>query len=155
KLLLFTIITLYTLSTVKPGTSLSRVQRSLFDMAMTLKCYDKSLKIPLFKIYNYGCYCGFGGSGNHTDSVDQCCFIHDCCYRYARVNLRCGSKVKWSRYNYSCRKSQTKCLGKNICSRMACECDRQFAECLTTVTPNQQYYYYNKRLVRTRSPPCS
>uniref|UniRef100_A0A452I7S2 Phospholipase A2 n=1 Tax=Gopherus agassizii TaxID=38772 RepID=A0A452I7S2_9SAUR len=108
-----------------------RGRRSLLELGLTLWCYRQRLQTPLFALNLYGCYCGTGGSGTPLDAVDQCCFLHDCCYRHARVSLECRGRVKWQPYEFACSQSGTECRSQSVCGRMACECDRQFAECLT------------------------
>uniref|UniRef100_A0A8C3P8I6 Phospholipase A2 n=1 Tax=Chrysemys picta bellii TaxID=8478 RepID=A0A8C3P8I6_CHRPI len=108
-----------------------RGRRSLLELGLTLWCYRQRLRTPLFALNLYGCYCGTGGSGTPLDAVDQCCFLHDCCYRHARVSLECRGRVKWQPYEFACSQSGTECRSQSVCGRMACECDREFAECLT------------------------
>ncbi|PIN88789.1 hypothetical protein AB205_0221320 [Aquarana catesbeiana] len=122
-----------------------REKRSLLDMVVTLWCYREKLKISLLAINQYGCYCGAGGSGTPVDDADRCCLLHDCCYRYARVDLQCHSKIKWQLYRFSCHQSKTKCKSSSLCGRMACECDKQFAECLTKAKGVKKYFLYNKK----------
>ncbi|XP_055505826.1 basic phospholipase A2 F17-like [Leucoraja erinacea] len=136
------------------GQSSPRERRGLFNMAMTLWCYRSKLAIPLLKINNYGCYCGTGGSSRPVDQVDHCCFLHDCCYHHTRVTLGCHSQVKWSLYNYTCRKSQTTCKGRTVCTRMSCECDRAFAECLSRAKPRAKHYFYKAGLCKEKKSVC-
>uniref|UniRef100_A0ABM5F331 Phospholipase A2 n=1 Tax=Pogona vitticeps TaxID=103695 RepID=A0ABM5F331_9SAUR len=122
-----------------------REKRSILDMVLTLWCYRQRLQIPLLALNLYGCYCGTGGSGSPLDAVDQCCFLHDCCYRHVRVSLQCHSKVKWQRYKLLCNGSETECRSTGVCGRMACECDKQLAECLTGAKPRRKNSFYNRR----------
>lgn len=121
-----------------------RGKRSILDLALTLWCYRHRLQTPLLAINLYGCYCGSGGSGSPLDSVDQCCFLHDCCYRHARVSLKCYKRVKWQRYKLLCKRSETQCQSKSTCGRVACECDKQLAQCLTTAKPQKKHAFYNR-----------
>ncbi|XP_044870000.1 phospholipase A2, minor isoenzyme-like [Mauremys mutica] len=122
-----------------------RGRRSLLELGLTLWCYRQRLRTPLFALNLYGCYCGTGGSGTPLDAVDQCCFLHDCCYRHARVSLECRGRVKWQPYEFACSQSGTECRSQSVCGRMACECDRQFAECLTAAKPRKRHFFYNRR----------
>ncbi|KAM4617834.1 phospholipase A2, minor isoenzyme-like [Discoglossus pictus] len=124
---------------------LERHKRGLLDMIVTLWCYREKLKVPLLGINLYGCYCGTGGSGFPVDAVDKCCFLHDCCYHHSRISLQCYSKVKWQFYHFSCREAQTQCMSLTLCGRMACECDKQFAECLTQARPKTKHFFYNRK----------
>ncbi|XP_043562322.1 basic phospholipase A2 F17-like [Chiloscyllium plagiosum] len=136
----------------RPGAT--RQRRGLFDMAMTLWCYRSKLGISLLKLHNYGCYCGTGGSSRPVDQVDQCCFLHDCCYYHTRVILGCHSQVKWSTYNFTCKKAQTECKGQTVCTRMSCECDRAFAECLSRAKPSDMHYFYKTRFCKENKSVC-
>ncbi|XP_053256506.1 phospholipase A2 crotoxin basic subunit CBb-like [Podarcis raffonei] len=132
-----------------------REKRSVLDLILTLWCYRHRLQIPLLGLNLYGCYCGTGGSGSPVDAVDQCCFIHDCCYRHARVSLKCHRRVKWQRYKLSCNGSETECQSTSICGRMACECDKQLAECLTAAKPRRKHSFYNREaLCKGPRDPC-
>ncbi|XP_060628679.2 phospholipase A2 crotoxin basic subunit CBd-like [Anolis sagrei] len=126
---------------------------SVLELVLTLWCYRPRLKIPLLALSKYGCYCGSGGSGSPLDTADQCCFRHDCCYRHARVALKCHSRVKWKRYKLSCRSSETECHSTNLCGRAACECDKQLAECLTGAKPKRKFYN-REDLCRGPKEPC-
>nr|DBA17446.1 TPA: hypothetical protein GDO54_002894 [Pyxicephalus adspersus] len=131
-----------------PGNGMNtpvRHKRGVLDLVITLWCYRGRLKVPLLAINLYGCYCGSGGSGTPVDDVDRCCHLHDCCYRYSRLDLQCHSKVKWQFYQFSCGKTQTECKSSTLCGRMACECDKQFAECLTKAKAKKKHFFYNKR----------
>ncbi|XP_048462904.1 acidic phospholipase A2-like [Rhincodon typus] len=131
-----------------------RQRRGLVDMAMTLWCYRSKLGISLLKLHNYGCYCGTGGSSRPVDPVDQCCFLHDCCYYHTRVILGCHSQVKWSMYNFTCKRAQTECKGQTVCTRMSCECDRAFAECLSRAKPSDMHYFYKTRFCKENKSIC-
>ncbi|KAG8564539.1 hypothetical protein GDO81_016510 [Engystomops pustulosus] len=122
-----------------------RHKRGVLDLAVTLWCYRNRLQVPLLGINLYGCYCGTGGTGAAVDDVDRCCLLHDCCYRYSRIDLQCHSKIKWHFYHFSCGTSHTRCHSATLCGRMACECDKQFAECLTKAKPKKRHFFYNRR----------
>lgn len=122
-----------------------RGRRSLLELGLTLWCYRHRLQTPLLALNLYGCYCGSGGSGTPRDTVDECCFLHDCCYRHARVSLECRGRVKWQPYEFACRRRGTECRSQSVCGRMACECDRQFAECLMAAKPRRGHFFYNRR----------
>ncbi|KAM3920744.1 phospholipase A2, minor isoenzyme-like [Leptodactylus fuscus] len=122
-----------------------RQKRGVLDLVVTLWCYRNRLQVPLLGINLYGCYCGTGGTGGAVDDVDRCCLLHDCCYRYSRIDLQCYSKIKWQFYHFSCGPSHTQCHSPTLCSRVACECDKQFAECLTKAKPKKKHFFYNKR----------
>ncbi|XP_066467869.1 basic phospholipase A2 PLA-B-like [Tiliqua scincoides] len=121
-----------------------REKRSVLEMVLTLWCYRHRLQIPLLALNRYGCHCGTGGLGSPLDAVDQCCFLHDCCYRHARVSLGCHRRVKWQRYKLLCKGSETECRSTSVCGRVACECDKQLAECLTAAKPQRKHSFYKR-----------
>ncbi|KAM8938722.1 phospholipase A2-like [Pelodytes ibericus] len=139
------VIFLQSLLTCNCTQGLIRHKRGVLDLVVTLWCYRNKLKVPLLGINLYGCHCGTGGTGYQVDAVDRCCFLHDCCYYHSRVVLKCHSKVKWEFYNFSCSRDHTRCTSPSVCGRMACECDRQFAECLTRVRPKNKHFFYNRK----------
>lgn len=139
------VLTSLFLQSASKAENTGRGKRSLLELALTLWCYRHRLQMPLIALNLYGCYCGSGGSGTPLDTVDQCCFLHDCCYRHARIALKCQGRVKWQPYKFTCSNTETACRSQSICGRMACECDRQFAECLSAAKPRKRHFFYNRR----------
>uniref|UniRef100_A0A914IBZ0 Phospholipase A2 n=1 Tax=Globodera rostochiensis TaxID=31243 RepID=A0A914IBZ0_GLORO len=114
----------------------------------------------MFDTYNsYGCWCGYGGSGEIVDEIDNCCQSHDKCWE--------GSSCSWFQkyfgptYSFKCldkrgrpltleqlspassehrkdgppgdTKGVPHCVWEedfDICTMQLCSCDRIFAECL-------------------------
>ncbi|XP_040183745.1 acidic phospholipase A2 BpirPLA2-I-like [Rana temporaria] len=122
----------------------ARDERSLLDMFASLYCSRSKFSVSLMGLLLYGCFCGPGGSGQPVDEVDQCCHAHDCCYQHTKVNLQCQSES--SGYKFSCEQATIGCVSTDFCGRAACECDRLFAECLTTAKKAQEkYHFYDKK----------
>uniref|UniRef100_A0A915JJ93 Phospholipase A2 n=1 Tax=Romanomermis culicivorax TaxID=13658 RepID=A0A915JJ93_ROMCU len=69
---------------------------SLVGFARAITCATESNPI---RYNNYGCYCGWGGSGTPVDPIDNCCQIHDSCYGQCE-KLGCWPKL--SPYALTC-----------------------------------------------------
>ncbi|OCT83801.1 hypothetical protein XELAEV_18021941mg [Xenopus laevis] len=125
-----------------------RHKRDISDMSEALWCYREKVRTPLLGINMYGCFCGIGGSGHPQDEVDRCCFLHDCCYQYANLTFNCDSSFQ--PYKFSCKRSQIKCKASGVCAQMSCECDKKFAECLTTAKPKDKHFFFNGENICTK-----
>ncbi|XP_069466552.1 basic phospholipase A2 B chain-like [Ambystoma mexicanum] len=79
------------------------------------------------KYTSYGCYCGWGGTGEPVDRTDRCCWGHDCCY--SRLKAR-GCTPKTTGYSFLVYDKKIMCgKQKSLCARRACECDRAATNC--------------------------
>lgn len=89
---------------------------------------------------NYGCYCGFLGSGDVVDGLDRCCMIHDYCYGDTRCRMQ--KLIYFIPYKWKCNGGYPYCVPNysedggykrpmDECAHHLCECDREFAECIS------------------------
>ncbi|XP_067911713.1 phospholipase A2 [Heterodontus francisci] len=104
---------------------------------------------PIQDFNDYGCNCGFGGTGKYVDEVDKCCLNHDRCYRQAKDNncrfLLDSPYIEL--YSYSCSGNKITCSSENNpCESDLCNCDRTAAICFS----NSKYNPENKNLDRDR-----
>ncbi|XP_052791175.1 acidic phospholipase A2 Cc1-PLA2-like isoform X2 [Mya arenaria] len=80
----------------------------------------------------YGNFCGYGGSGDPVDPIDQCCKVHDNCYQ--RLNRKeCDALLKYrvytTEYKWSFKDGTIICNELDSCAHELCECDRVAATC--------------------------
>ncbi|XP_059158328.1 basic phospholipase A2 pseudexin A chain-like [Physella acuta] len=97
----------------------------------------------------YGCFCGLGGVGTTpVDDTDNCCLTHDNCYTDA--GKLCGwlSPPHLVTYKKSCNGTRCTCedsQSKHPCRYKTCQCDLEFAQCLTLHTYDNKYAKYDKK----------
>ncbi|KAM9241713.1 group IIE secretory phospholipase A2 [Dugong dugon] len=103
--------------------------------------------------YNYGCYCGIGGSHWPVDQTDWCCHAHDCCY--GRLE-KLGCEPKLEKYLFSTSRHSIFCAGRTACQRLTCTCDKRATLCFhhNLDTYNHKYTHYPKKLCTGPTPPC-
>ncbi|XP_038229642.2 phospholipase A2 [Dermochelys coriacea] len=110
------------------------ISRALWQFRAIIKCTIPNSH-PLKDYNNYGCYCGFGGSGTPVDILDRCCQVHDNCYSAAQKLSACKGLLDnpyTQLYTYSCSGTTVTCSTKNdACEMFVCECDRQAAICFS------------------------
>ncbi|XP_059839209.1 phospholipase A2, minor isoenzyme-like [Hypanus sabinus] len=103
---------------------------------------------PILDFNDYGCNCGFGGTGKCVDELDRCCLNHDRCYHNAKVDL-CSFLVDSpyiELYSYSCSGNQISCSSKNDpCEAAICNCDRTAAICFSKAPYNPEYKDLDKK----------
>ncbi|MBN3311811.1 PA21B Phospholipase, partial [Atractosteus spatula] len=121
---------------------------ALWQFGEMIKCTQPG-RNPLD--YNqYGCWCGFGGTGTPLDQVDSCCYTHDYCYKASRKLPACRPLVDLpyiKQYNFSCSGAQVSCGSSNDpCQAFVCECDRAAAHCFAQAGYNPQYKDLDKDL---------
>ncbi|XP_054722013.1 phospholipase A2-like [Uloborus diversus] len=109
-----------------------RTKRHVMQMARMLKCTSGCNPLSY---RGYGCYCGYKGSGQPVDDIDQCCLQHDYCYSF----INCPSVlIYFVPYTWQCmipgaahcRVASTSGLSQQ-CATQLCECDREFARCIS------------------------
>ncbi|XP_044290042.1 phospholipase A2, minor isoenzyme-like isoform X1 [Varanus komodoensis] len=128
-------------STVTPA----RVPRALWQFRSLIECAIPGSS-PYSEFNHYGCYCGFGGSGNPVDDLDKCCQTHDACYD-ASVNIpNCHTffhNPYTQTYHYKCDGTKITCEStNNPCQMHVCQCDRAAAMCFAAA----KYHPENKDL---------
>ncbi|XP_078395856.1 basic phospholipase A2 nigroxin A-like [Cetorhinus maximus] len=131
-----------------------RRKRDIWQLAKVLSCTTgKNFLQITWRYLNYGCWCGVRGAGKPVDGTDWCCMKHDKCYE--RLNSQCRFFHPYlTRYSFQCTpRQQVQCaigvLGSK-CKYLLCECDRQFANCVSYQTD------YSSRYVRyTHQNRCS
>ncbi|XP_053305764.1 phospholipase A2, minor isoenzyme-like [Spea bombifrons] len=129
--------------------TLSGVSSSLLEFLGMLKCMIPDNE-PLLDYNNYGCYCGFLGSGTPVDELDRCCYNHDNCYGEYQTVGGCKSTLQYpymNFYSYTCVDKEVTCKNaNNPCEMFICECDRTAAICFSQATYNEE----NKNLDTTK-----
>uniref|UniRef100_R4FJB5 PLA2-Aca-45 n=1 Tax=Acanthophis wellsi TaxID=239747 RepID=R4FJB5_9SAUR len=106
---------------------------NLYQFGGMIKCANKGTRSWLSYV-NYGCYCGWGGSGKPVDELDRCCQIHDNCYAEAGKK-RC--KPKLTLYSWKCAKDVPVCNSKSVCGSFVCDCDAAAAKCFAKAPYNK------------------
>ncbi|KAM4614132.1 phospholipase A2, minor isoenzyme-like [Discoglossus pictus] len=122
--------------------SLRRWKRNLFQFRQMIKCTIPGSN-PTRQFNDYGCHCGYGGSGAPVDDLDRCCQVHDICYRDLKKGEDCNSIFDhpfMEVYAYSCDNNAVTCTGaNNPCEMHICECDRRAAVCFSNAAYNETH----------------
>nr|APJ38031.1 phospholipase 2 [Sparus aurata] len=118
--------------------------RALWQFGSMIQCAQPGVN-PL--LYNdYGCWCGFGGTGTPLDDLDMCCKVHDNCYKASRLTPGCTAIADLPYvlvYDHTCSNQQVTCSAtNNKCQAAVCECDRVAAHCFA----QNQYNPDNKNV---------
>uniref|UniRef100_A0A669PXS5 Phospholipase A2 n=2 Tax=Phasianus colchicus TaxID=9054 RepID=A0A669PXS5_PHACC len=99
--------------------------RALWEFRSMIKCTIPD-SYPLLEFNDYGCFCGYGGSGTPVDQLDRCCQAHDQCYTRAKSVCAASNDTPYTKtYKYSCENkaitcSSTSCLDSLPCSVSLC-----------------------------------
>ncbi|XP_063000367.1 phospholipase A2, minor isoenzyme-like [Elgaria multicarinata webbii] len=116
--------------------------RNLLQFSNMIKCTIPGSD-PLKDYSNYGCYCGFGGSGTPVDELDKCCQIHDYCYILAEEHPKCRFLVDnayTKTYKYNCSGGDITCTDEeDECAAFICNCDRSAAICFAGAPYNKEF----------------
>ncbi|XP_051027038.1 phospholipase A2, membrane associated-like [Acomys russatus] len=104
--------------------------------------------------YNYGCYCGPGGSGSPKDGTDWCCFAHKCCYYDLEKH---GCNTTFLHYKFTSEMGIINCAeNQDSCKKELCQCDKVAAECFAQNfrSYSKRLRYYPKVLCNGKPPKC-
>ncbi|XP_044125218.1 phospholipase A2, minor isoenzyme-like [Bufo gargarizans] len=116
--------------------------RNLVQFRSIIKCIIPNSH-PLNEYNGYGCYCGFGGSGNPVDELDRCCQVHDDCYSQYKSIKNCDvifDNPYTEFYSYTCTDNAVTCnSSNNPCEMHICECDKNAAFCFSKASYNEEY----------------
>ncbi|XP_041643408.1 phospholipase A2, minor isoenzyme-like [Cheilinus undulatus] len=119
----------------------SLLPRALWQFGTMIECAQPGTSA--FEYNNYGCWCGFGGSGTPLDEVDECCRVHDKCYEKSRKTPGCTAVSDLPyilSYDFTCSNQEVTCSGtNNKCQAAVCECDRVAAHCFARTTYNPEH----------------
>ncbi|XP_026550339.1 acidic phospholipase A2 S5-32M-like [Notechis scutatus] len=106
---------------------------NLAQFDMLIQCANHHSRAT-WHYMDYGCYCGWGGSGTPVDDLDMCCKIHDDCYAKAESS---SCNPKWTMYDYYCNSEGPYCRNiKKKCQRSVCDCDVEAAFCFARTPYN-------------------
>ncbi|XP_054467415.1 phospholipase A2-like [Anoplopoma fimbria] len=124
------------------------VPRALWQFGNMIKCPQPDIS-PL-KYSDYGCWCGFGGTGRPVDELDMCCKVHDKCYEASRKAPGCTAIADLPYvlvYDFTCSNQQVTCSAtNNKCQAAACECDRVAAYCFAQSAYNAENKNLNPKV---------
>nr|AGV13282.1 intestinal phospholipase A2 [Sparus aurata] len=124
--------------------------RGVFEFGKMIRCVQPGVNPSQYN--NYGCFCGLGGQGRPVDKVDQCCKVHDACYRAQMRIPECkgvSKKPYFIRYQQTCSRRRPTCSASNDkCQRAACECDRRAALCFARAKYIPGHKNLDKRFCR-------
>ncbi|XP_071773592.2 phospholipase A2, minor isoenzyme-like [Centroberyx gerrardi] len=112
--------------------------RALWQFGNMIHCTQPGVNPLAYN--NYGCWCGFGGTGAPVDEVDMCCHVHDKCYERSRKTPGCTAIIDLPyilMYDFTCTNQQVSCSATNDkCQASVCECDRVAAHCFAQASYN-------------------
>ncbi|KAL9984686.1 hypothetical protein ACROYT_G007010 [Oculina patagonica] len=122
--------------------------RNLYQFATMIACATNRSGLDY---YDYGCWCGFGGSGTPVDQTDRCCYIHDACYDNLIYKNTCSSwwMPYYSSYLYTpchtCVPESSYPSDDNnaACRTALCECDSKAVQCFATASFNASNIDYD------------
>ncbi|XP_062269243.1 phospholipase A2, minor isoenzyme-like [Platichthys flesus] len=118
-------------------------RRAVHQFRKGIKCLVPD-SLPVLDYADYGCYCGYGGSGTPVDELDRCrcCEMHDQCFDNAMQHDACWSifdNPYTEIYTYSCTVSTfSSSENNNARATFICECDRKAAECFAKSPYNDE-----------------
>nr|AOS50877.1 phospholipase A2 [Pseudechis papuanus] len=109
---------------------------NLIQFGNMIQCANKGSR-PSLDYADYGCYCGWGGSGTPVDELDRCCQTHDNCYEQAGKK---GCYPKLTLYSWDCTGNVPICNPKTECKDFVCACDAEAAKCFAKAPYKKENY---------------
>nr|AAZ22660.1 Pa-11 precursor [Pseudechis australis] len=109
---------------------------NLIQFGNMIQCANKGSR-PSLDYADYGCYCGWGGSGTPVDELDRCCQVHDNCYEQAGKK---GCFPKLTLYSWKCTGNVPTCNSKPGCKSFVCACDAAAAKCFAKAPYKKENY---------------
>ncbi|XP_033628786.1 phospholipase A2 AP-PLA2-I-like [Asterias rubens] len=134
--------------------------KALDDFGEMITCLANIGYYEMSYYTDYGCFCGYGGSGTPVDPTDICCQIHDQCYTEAvKPDYGCGWFDTYATdYEYvesidAAGNCAIRCMTEKEypasdsnakCRAFMCECDRKGAQCFANERGNfNKNSFYN------------
>uniref|UniRef100_R4G2F3 PLA2-Den-9 n=1 Tax=Denisonia devisi TaxID=529689 RepID=R4G2F3_DENDV len=112
---------------------------NLVQFGNMIQCANHGSR-PTRHYMDYGCYCGWGGSGTPVDELDGCCKTHDDCY--GEVEKK-GCYPKLSFYSWKCTENVPTCDSETGCKASVCACDAAAAKCFAKAPYNNANWNIN------------
>ncbi|XP_043925596.1 phospholipase A2 isoform X2 [Protopterus annectens] len=138
--------TVFLIALMAAVTSANGNTKAIWQFREMIKCVLPASS-PILEFNDYGCYCGFGGSGTPVDQLDRCCQTHDSCYKQAKSHSACIPVIDnpyTNTYSFTCSGGKLTCNSGKVCDQFICECDRIASVCFAGAPYNKEYKNLDK-----------